>query len=95
MRLKKFNIHRSIVFFFNTTGKVLHAVSRLIPANKPRNVAFKGIEIVPMPALHAAAVSPEFEGDVISYEISGNREGYGLRASADFTQSPDRVVSSR
>lgn len=29
----------------------------------------------------------EFEGDVISYEISGNREGYGLRALADFMQN--------
>lgn len=35
----------------------------------------------------------EFEGDVISYEISGNREGYGLRALADFTQSPKQAVS--
>lgn len=29
----------------------------------------------------------EFEGDVISYEISENREGYGLRTLADFTQN--------
>lgn len=39
-------------------------------------------------ASNARRSSPaEFEGDVISYEISGNHEGYRLRALADFTQN--------
>lgn len=39
----------------------------------------------------AGSGTAEFEGDVISYEISGNREGYGLRALADFTQNTKQL----